>query len=142
MPRVICTHNPLSTLFAGSGGTGPLRYMAPEVLRGKPYNETADVYSFALILWQMLTGCTPFEGLGRSDFMQRVGQNKERPPLDLQEDPSGKLTVNIGGKLRVLLRFCWCSNHRKRYSATQTVQVLTEINADLAIDRKSCCGYL
>ncbi|KAG2386314.1 hypothetical protein C9374_002760 [Naegleria lovaniensis] len=32
---------------------GTLLYMAPEVLLGEYYNETADVYSFALIMWQL-----------------------------------------------------------------------------------------
>ena len=35
------------------------RYMAPECLSGKEYNLKADVYSFAIILWEILAGQTP-----------------------------------------------------------------------------------
>lgn len=35
--------------------------MAPEVLSGKRFSEKVDVYSFALVLWEMLTGNEPFE---------------------------------------------------------------------------------
>ena len=36
-----------------TGYTGSLRYMAPEVARQTPYNETCDVYSMALVLWEV-----------------------------------------------------------------------------------------
>ena len=35
---------------------GVLPYIAPEVLRGKPYTKAADIYSFGIIMWEM----TPF----------------------------------------------------------------------------------
>ena len=40
-------------------GAGTPRYMAPECLNHEPYNLKADVYSFAIILWEMLAGQTP-----------------------------------------------------------------------------------
>jgi eukaryotic-like serine/threonine-protein kinase len=42
---------------------GPLRYMTPEVIVGRPYNEGVDVYSLSLIVWQMLTLNVPYKGL-------------------------------------------------------------------------------
>jgi serine/threonine protein kinase len=36
--------------------------MAPEILRGEKYEEAADVYSFGVILWEMLTGDIPYMG--------------------------------------------------------------------------------
>lgn len=30
--------------------------MAPEILRGEKYEESADVYSFGVILWEMMMG--------------------------------------------------------------------------------------
>jgi serine/threonine protein kinase len=35
-------------------------WMAPEMLLGKPFDEKADVYSFGIILWQLLTREEPF----------------------------------------------------------------------------------
>ncbi|RIA86791.1 kinase-like domain-containing protein, partial [Glomus cerebriforme] len=32
---------------------GVLPYIAPEVLRGKPYTKAADIYSFGIIMWEM-----------------------------------------------------------------------------------------
>ena len=36
--------------------------MAPEILRGEAYSEPADVYSFGVILWELLTGEIPYAG--------------------------------------------------------------------------------
>jgi serine/threonine protein kinase len=39
-------------------------WMAPEFLRGEPSNEKCDVYSFGVILWELLTMQQPWSGLG------------------------------------------------------------------------------
>jgi serine/threonine protein kinase len=36
--------------FKLTGQTGSYRYMAPEVAKERPYNQTADVYSFSILL--------------------------------------------------------------------------------------------
>ena len=43
---------------------GTYAWMAPEVLEQKPYDERADVYSYAIVLWELLTLQEPFKGLG------------------------------------------------------------------------------
>ena len=35
---------------------GVIPYMAPEVLRGKPYTPASDIYSFAMIMWELTSG--------------------------------------------------------------------------------------
>ena len=37
--------------------------MAPEVLRSEPYGEKADVYSYGVVLWEMLTAQLPWADL-------------------------------------------------------------------------------
>ncbi|KAG8074570.1 hypothetical protein GUJ93_ZPchr0006g43104 [Zizania palustris] len=43
--------------------TGTYRWMAPEVIEHKPYDSKADVFSFGVVLWELLTGMIPHEFL-------------------------------------------------------------------------------
>src|ERR1051325_376015 len=42
---------------------GVLPYIAPEVLRGKPYTKAADIYSFGIIMWEMTSGIPAFNNV-------------------------------------------------------------------------------
>jgi serine/threonine protein kinase len=65
-----------------TGPTGSLRYMAPEVALGRMYDESCDVYSFAVVAWQMLSRLTPYFGLGgEAGHRERVVAGGERPAL-------------------------------------------------------------
>jgi serine/threonine protein kinase len=42
---------------------GVLPYIAPEVLRGNPYTKAADIYSFCIIMCEMITGIPAFNNI-------------------------------------------------------------------------------
>lgn len=42
---------------------GTYRWMAPEMIKHKPYGHKVDVYSFGLLLWEMVTGKIPYEDM-------------------------------------------------------------------------------
>ena len=48
-----CLHTSKSLNDEHTGGTGTLRWMAPEVAQHRPYSYPADVYSFAICAWQV-----------------------------------------------------------------------------------------
>ena len=60
---------------------GSLRYMAPEVAMFQPYNHKAEIYSFAIVLWEMTHLRRPFETMTSDNFEQRVCQQAERPKI-------------------------------------------------------------
>jgi serine/threonine protein kinase len=62
--------------------TGSLRYMAPEVALGHPYNQKCDVYSFSVLLWEMLALKRPYDQYPNAEsLIQRVFEEDERPKL-------------------------------------------------------------
>src|SRR5580700_10154670 len=56
---------------------GTLAYMAPEQLRGEEGDEACDIYSLAIVLYELLTGAPPFSANSEYDLMQ--AQINERP---------------------------------------------------------------
>lgn len=73
-------------------------WMSPEVLRGKPLNEKADIYSFAIVCWEILTRKEPFENHDSyNNFVRAVCDDKERPPIPEGTHPS----------LASLMEACW-----------------------------------
>jgi len=67
-----------------SGKTGSLRYMAPEVALEKPYNETVDVYSLAILAWEIFDMSTPFKGYSVAMHNELVIGKGGRPKLNLK----------------------------------------------------------
>jgi len=60
---------------------GTVQWMAPEVLQGISYTESADIFSTGIIAWELLTGKCPFEGQNQVEVAMSVTQNHARPPL-------------------------------------------------------------
>jgi len=87
-----------------TGGTGSLRYMAPEVAANQPYNEKADVYGFGVILWEMLANDLPYKKLHTNNFYKEVVKKKVRPPIDLTWPE----------EISSLIQECWDENPDKR----------------------------
>ncbi|TYH69280.1 hypothetical protein ES332_D05G044400v1 [Gossypium tomentosum] len=69
--------------MALTGETGTFIYMAPEVIRCEPYNEKCDVYSFGIILNELITGNYPYTetNYGPAKIALEVGDGKLRPAL-------------------------------------------------------------
>jgi serine/threonine protein kinase len=86
-----------------TGDTGTIQYMAPEVALKQPYNETADVYSFAVLLWQCLSLKEPYEGKNDDTIERLVLFAGQRPKID----------PHWPAEIRRLLQNCFASNPRR-----------------------------
>jgi serine/threonine protein kinase len=64
--------------------TGSVCTMAPEVASGRPYDEKCDVFSFAILLWEILALESPFPSYSRKDYMFRVVELEERPWIHMK----------------------------------------------------------
>mmetsp|Transcript_77006 Transcript_77006/g.216036 ORF Transcript_77006/g.216036 Transcript_77006/m.216036 type:complete len:393 (-) Transcript_77006:56-1234(-) len=66
-----------------TGNTGSLRYMAPEVAKGEPYNQRVDSYSFGILFWQICSLQTPFAGFSTRMHSEQVVRQGHRPRVEL-----------------------------------------------------------
>ncbi|HVB31100.1 MAG TPA: serine/threonine-protein kinase [Gemmatimonadaceae bacterium] len=70
---------------------GTPEFMSPEQLRGKPLDARTDIYSLALLTYEMLTGRLPFQGRTQQEMMiarlrsEPIALRKMRPDLNLPE---------------------------------------------------------
>jgi hypothetical protein len=79
--------------------------MFVEVALSQPYNEGCDVYSFSLLLWEMLSLKIPYSGHTLESLRENVWQGKqERPKLDkswskdIKELLESSWTPNVGAR--------------------------------------------
>ena len=53
---------------------GTYRWMAPEMIKEKPYTKKVDVYSFGIVLWELTTALLPFQGMTPVQAAFAVGE--------------------------------------------------------------------
>ncbi|XVE95685.1 hypothetical protein REPUB_Repub02eG0119900 [Reevesia pubescens] len=104
--------------FQNQGGvmtaeTGTYRWMAPEVINHQPYDQKADVFSFAIVLWELVTAKVPYDTM--TPLQAALGVRQGLRP-DLPE--------NAHPKLLDLMQRCWEAAFDKRPS-------FSEITAEL-----------
>lgn len=65
---------------------GTVEYMAPEIVAGKGHNKAADWWSVGILLFEMLTGKTPFAGGNRYKTQQKILKEKIKLPSYLSTE--------------------------------------------------------
>ncbi|KAL7185232.1 hypothetical protein ACSBR2_027208 [Camellia fascicularis] len=104
------------------------RYVAPEVFRNEEYDTKVDVFSFALILQEMIEGCAPFSMKQEMEVPKAYVAN-QRPPFRA----SPKLYAH---GLRELIEECWSENPFNRPTFAQIIVRLEDINNQLVHKRR------
>ncbi|KAK1151095.1 mitogen-activated protein kinase kinase kinase 12-like [Acipenser oxyrinchus oxyrinchus] len=100
---------------------GTVAWMAPEVIRNEPVSEKVDIWSFGVVLWEMLTGEVPYKDVDSSAIIWGVGNNSLQLPIP-ESCPDG---------FKILLRQCWNCKPRNRPSFRQILLHLDIASADL-----------
>ncbi|EXX68606.1 Kin1p [Rhizophagus irregularis DAOM 197198w] len=95
---------------------GVLPYMAPEILRKKPYTPASDIYSFSMIMWEFTSGIPPFSHEAHDyHFILSVYEGK-RP----------KIVKNTPKCYIELMKKCWDLNPTNRPTILMLENIISE----------------
>ena len=120
LPVTTLSNSPtLISIAASNAGVilGTAAYMSPEQAKGKLVDKRADIWAFGVVLYQMLTGRTLFEGETVSETMAFV----------MTKDPDWTtLPANAPAQIRELLRRCLIKDPRNRIRDIGDVRIAIE----------------
>ncbi|RGB44227.1 kinase-like domain-containing protein, partial [Rhizophagus diaphanus] len=95
---------------------GVLPYMAPEILRKKPYTPASDIYSFSMIMWEFTSGIPPFNHEAH-DLHLSLSICKGRRPEIIKNTP--KCYID-------LMKKCWDSDPFNRPTIIMLEYIISE----------------
>nr|XP_027080533.1 probable serine/threonine-protein kinase SIS8 isoform X1 [Coffea arabica] len=135
-----------ATFLTNNSGKGTPQWMAPEILRSEPSTENrmrgeknqkrelgcpsiekSDIYSFGVILWELMTESIPWKNLNSLQVVGIVGFMDRR--LDLP--------VNLDPEISSIIRDCWHSKPENRPSFQDIIQKITDLIQTGANARRS-----
>ncbi|KAG2487864.1 hypothetical protein HYH03_013579 [Edaphochlamys debaryana] len=115
-------------------GTPP--YMAPEVFDVENFvvTDRADIYAFGVILWQMLSGAVPWQGLNMMNIARAVTLGKARLPIHGVLEGAGSVAggSRCSSRLKTLMRGCWEEDPQRRPAAAEVAVELALVREGLA----------
>ncbi|KAF5899319.1 mitogen-activated protein kinase kinase kinase 7 isoform X2, partial [Clarias magur] len=97
---------------------GSAAWMAPEVFEGSNYSEKCDVFSWGIILWEVITRRKPFDEIGGPAFRIMWAVHRgTRPPL----------IKNLPKPIESLMTRCWSKDPSQRPSMEEIVKIMTHL---------------
>jgi serine/threonine protein kinase len=109
-------NSPTVTMAATQADTilGTAAYMSPEQAKGKSVDKRSDIWSFGVIVYELLVGTQPFHGDNAVEMLGAV--------INLEPD-----LTRVPAEVREVLRWCLEKDRRKRLAAISDARRLLEI---------------
>ena len=95
---------------------GTFQWMAPEVIKGNTYSESSDVFSFGIIMNELVTRIPPYHGTDKKDVAKKVVNNPNyRPPYNEKKVPKDWIDI---------MTKCWKHDEKKRPNFGEVIELL------------------
>jgi eukaryotic-like serine/threonine-protein kinase len=108
---------------------GTVTYMSPEQARGKPTDARSDVFSFGVVLYEMLTGKVPFAGETVTDVLSSI--------ISSEPQPITSFAAHLPRELQRIVQKTLKKKRDQRYQSTRDLLVdLKELRDELQIEAK------
>merc|ERR1712000_41900 len=104
-------------------------WLAPEIMKKEQYTEKADVFSFGIIMWELIMRQKPFDEyeIARSEFTYQledaiVGGLRPTIPAD----------SNCPSQFKELMERCWDGDPKRRPQFQEICKILAVIRASMS----------
>ncbi|KAL3944259.1 MAG: hypothetical protein SGBAC_001653 [Bacillariaceae sp.] len=129
-------------MFRMTGTTGSRRYMAPEVLMNKDYGLPVDIYSFAILFWEVMSNRRAYKSPSIEQHFETVVQRKQRPNL---KKMIPKIVPPRDSTIHALVNQSWSHNPQKRPAIeniceklfSEILSAANEEGSRVAVDRST-----
>jgi serine/threonine-protein kinase len=88
---------------------GTLQYLAPELIRGGTADERGDIWALGVLLYEMVTGRTPFDADTIGDLCDRIDRVEYAPPA--------RLNPGVPREVAAIISRCLRKNPAERYGS-------------------------
>jgi serine/threonine protein kinase len=102
-------------------------YVAPEVFQKQKYTKASDIYSFGMIMWELITGRRPFWNESHDSDLIIAVCDGLRPPI-VNDAPEGYVE---------LMQECWHSNPEKRPTAFNLMEKIKTMRENEYINSRN-----
>ncbi|HJX93491.1 MAG TPA: protein kinase [Pyrinomonadaceae bacterium] len=109
---------------------GTAMYMSPEQARGLHVDERTDIFSLAVVMYEMLSGRLPFEGANTNEIVSSILSDKDPQPL-------ARYSTEIPSELERIVSKALRKNRDERYQTSKDMLLdLKTLKQELEFEKK------
>ncbi|KLL02867.1 MAG: hypothetical protein MRECE_40c006 [Mycoplasmataceae bacterium CE_OT135] len=110
---------------------GVLPYVAPEVLNSEPYTKASDIYSFGIVVYEILSGLPPYYEKAHDLHLA----------IEICQGLRPKFQIKIPPLLEDLIKKCWDADPQKRPTANELERTLRKWQEEIKESSSSSYQY-
>jgi serine/threonine protein kinase/sugar lactone lactonase YvrE len=108
---------------------GTVNYMSPEQAKGEELDERTDIFSIGAVIYEMITGNTPFGGESMSETFANL--------INAEPQPLSRFASNVPAELQRIVSKTLRKNKDERYQTMKgLLAALKDVRENLTVDQK------